>query len=110
MVEKTSEIISNFRLGTESIPVLDNGLTCFIDVDDDVRGANYIYRYGDRKAIFERKSKLKELFEVVQSFAKVDEVASKINWLECFKFALEQYGIENANNFLTQVEDKSIAK
>ncbi len=110
MVEKTAEIISNFRLGTESIPVLDNGLTCFIDVDDDVRGANYIYRYGDRKAIFERKSKLKELFEVVQSFAKVDEVASKINWLECFKFALEQYGIENANNFLTQVEDKSMAK
>ena len=43
---------------------------------------------------------LKELFEVVQSFANVPEVEEKIDWLECFKFALEQYGIENANNFL----------
>lgn len=111
MVEKTAEIISNFKLGKESIPVFDNGATNFIDVDDEVRGANYIYRYGDRKAIFERKSKLKELFEVVQSFAKVEDVASKINWLECFKFALEQYGIENANNFLLQdVKDKSIGE
>lgn len=50
--------------------------------------------------------RLKELFEVVQSFAQVPEVEQKIDWLECFKFALEQYGIENANNFLIS-EDKS---
>ena len=26
-------------------------------------------------------------------------------WLECFKFAMEQYGVENANNFLTENKD-----
>lgn len=100
MVEKTAEIISNFKLGEELIRLDDRGKVIFAAIDDNVRNANYIYRYGDRKATFERKTRLKELFEVVQSFANVPEVEEKIDWLECFKFALEQYGIENANNFL----------
>ena len=105
MVEKTAEIISNFKLGKELIGVNDRGKTSFMEIDDNVRNGNYIYRYGDRRASFERKMRLKELFEVVQSFAQVPEVEQKIDWLECFKFALEQYGIENANNFLIS-EDK----
>lgn len=105
MVEKTAEIISNFKLGKELIGVNDRGKTSFMEIDDNVRNGNYIYRYGDRRASFERKIRLKELFEVVQSFAQVPEVEQKIDWLECFKFALEQYGIENANNFLIS-EDK----
>lgn len=106
MVEKTAEIISNFKLGRELIGVNDRGKTSFIEIDDEVRNANYVYRYGDRKATFERKSRLKELFEVVSSFAQVPEVEEKIDWLECFKFALEQYGIENANNFLLSDENQ----
>ncbi len=101
MVEKTAEIISNFKLGKENILVNDKGKILYLDIDDEVRNSTYIYRYGDRKATFERKAKLKELFEVIQSFAKAPVVSERIDWLECFKFALEQYGVENANNFLT---------
>lgn len=101
MVEKTAEIISNFKLGTESIMTNNRGKIFFVEVDDKIRNSNYVYKYGDRKATFERKSRLKELFEVIQSFTKIDVVAKRIDWLECFKFAMEQYGIENANNFLT---------
>ena len=104
MIEKTAEIISYFKLGKELVAVNDRGKTGFIEVDDEVRNGNYVYRYGDRKATFERKSRLMELFEVVKSFAQVPEVEQRIDWLECFKFALEQYGVENANNFL--LEDK----
>ena len=106
MVEDAAGIISYFKLGKEVIGINDRGKTSFIEIDDSIRNANYIYRYGDRKASFERKSRLKELFEVVSSFAQVPEVEEKIDWLECFKFALEQYGIENANNFLLE-ENKS---
>lgn len=114
MVEKTAEIISNFKLGKESILTKDKGRVFFVEIDDKVRNANYIYHYGDRKAIFERKSKLKELFEVFQSFMTIPEVNNRINWLECFKFAMEQYGIENSNNFLIdktsekQISDSNI--
>jgi hypothetical protein len=100
MVEKTAEIISNFKLGKEFILTKDSGKAIFIEIDDKIRNSNYVYHYGDRKAIFERKSKLKELFEVFQSFVAIPEVKERINWLECFKFAMEQYGIENTNNFL----------
>ena len=100
MVEKTAQLISYFKLGTESILINDHGKTDFVNIDDDIRNSNYVYRYGDRKATFERKSKFKEMFDVLTNFVKVDEVAQRINWLECFKFALEQYGVENSNNFL----------
>lgn len=108
IVEKTAEIIANFKLGSETITMNEHGKTTFIDIDDNIRNANYIYRYGDRKATFERKSKLKELFEIVQSFAQVPIVAQRIDWLECFKFALEQYGIENAGNFLNEQNSTNI--
>lgn len=104
MVEKTAEIISDFKLGRELICTHEHGKPLFVEVDDNVRNANYIYRYGDRKATLERKTRSKELFEVVKSFAEVPAVNQQINWIECFKFALEQYGIENANNFLVQNE------
>lgn len=100
MVEKTAEIIANFKLGEELIRMDDHGKFVFTSINDNVRNSNYIYRYGDRKASFERKLRLKEMFDVVKSFAEVPDVARQIDWLECFKFALEQYGIENANNFL----------
>ena len=101
MVEKTAEIISNFKLGKETICINDGGKYIFLEIDDSIRGADYIYRYGDRKATMERKLRLKELFEVVKSFAEIPTLAQQINWIECFKYALEQYGIENSNNFLT---------
>ena len=100
MVEKTAQLISYFKIGSESIMVNDHGRTDFVDIDDEIRNSNYVYRYGDRKASFERKSKFKEMFDVMTNFVQVDEVAQRINWIECFKFALEQYGIENSNNFL----------
>ena len=102
MVEKTAEIISNFKLGKETILTKDKGIETEIEINDDIRKSNYVYRYGDRKATFERKARLKELFNVIQAFAKVDVVAKQIDWIECFKFVIEQYGVENANNFLTK--------
>lgn len=100
MVEKTAELIANFKIGCEVISINDHGRIMFIEIDDGIRSGNYVYRYGDRKAVMDRKSRMNELFAVVKSFAEVPAVANQINWLECFKFALEQYGIENANNFL----------
>jgi len=102
MVEKTAEIIANFKLGREIISINDRGKTMFIEIDDGIRNADYVYRYGDRKASLERKLRSKEMFDVIRNFAEVPTMMEKINWVECFKFALEQYGIENANNFLIE--------
>lgn len=102
MVEKTAELIANFKIGREMISINDKGRTLFIEIDDGIRNGNYVYRYGDRKASMERKSRMTELFSVIKSFAEVPSVANQVDWIECFKYALEQYGIENANNFLLE--------
>lgn len=102
MVEKTAEIIANFKLGQELISISDHGKTVFIEIDDGIRNADYVYRYGDRKATMDRKMRSQEMFNVIRSFAEVPTMMQSINWIECFKFALEQYGIENANNFLIE--------
>ena len=45
---------------------------------------------------------IKNRFNTYISVREYDEEVSKrINWIECFKFAWEQYGIENVENFLT---------
>lgn len=100
MVEKTAELIANFKIGRELVSVNDRGKTLFIEIDESIRNGNYVYKYGDRKATLERKNKMNEIFNLVKAFGEVPSVANQINWIECFKFALEQYGIENANNFL----------
>ena len=100
MVEKTAETLANFKIGDEEIAVQTPDGTKFITVSDNTRQNNYIYRYGDRKASLERKYRFKELFDVVAQFAQNAEFAKKLDYVECFKFALEQFGIENPSLFL----------
>ena len=52
MVEKTAQLISYFKIGKECILINDHGRTNFVDIDDKIRNSNYVYRYGDRRAIF----------------------------------------------------------
>lgn len=100
IVEKTAEVIANFKIGDEIIPVLKGGNIEFITVSDHIRKDDYIYRYGDRRATIERKYRFKELFDILAQFASRPDFAKNIDFIECFKFALEQYGVENPQHFL----------
>lgn len=108
MVEKTAQLISYFKIGKELIKINDHGKSDFVEVDDEVRNSHYCYHYGDRKAIFERKSRIRELFEIISKFLNIPEVSQRINWLECFKFSLEQYGVENSNNFIKEISQNTL--
>lgn len=100
MVEKTAQTLANFKLGAEEIAVKNGGKVEFITVSDDVRNGDYIYFYGDRRATLERKYRFKELFDIISQFAQRGDFVENINLAECFKFALEQYGIENTGKFM----------
>lgn len=97
IVEKTAEILANVKFGEESVLVKNQLVT----VGDEIRQGNYKYLFGDRQAKAERKGKFKELFEVISSFVNTP-IFQSINWVECFKYALEQYGIENTEIFLNE--------
>ena len=100
MVEKTAQTLANFKLGDEKILSITNGCTCVTLITDYTRQADYVYTYGDRKATIERKYRFKELFEIVSQFAQNPIFAEKLDLVECFKFTLEQYGVENPTVFL----------
>lgn len=107
IVEKTADIISNFKFGPETIPIRTSSGITFLEIGDNVRTANYVYRYGDRKATLERKYRFKEMFDIISTFSKIPDVNAQIDWMECFKFALEQYGVENSDNFLKKIDTQN---
>ncbi len=95
VVQKTAETVANFKLGTESLLYRVSDEIRMLEITDDIRFGDYVYRYGDRKASLERKSRQRELVKLLGEFANVEELASKINWAECFRLALANLGIEN---------------
>lgn len=110
LVKKVAETISNFDMNEYTLEIPVNGCKKHFLVDDKVKCGNFKYRYSDRKATIERKYRYKELCESIVSFSKIPEVSNKIDWKECFKFAIEQLGIENSSKFLKDeaFEDNSM--
>ena len=106
IVEKTAQTLANFKLGEERVAVKCGGKVDFITVSDSVRCDDYVYYYGDRRATLERKYRFKELFDIVSQFAQRGDFVKNIDLVECFKFALEQYGIENPAKFLREQSAK----
>ena len=103
MIQAVAEITSNFKFGNETVVYSENGAVKFIDINDNVRCSyDFLYRYGDRKASIDRKSKFSQLFNLISSFAKIPDFTSKINWDKCFKYALEQFGVENTQAFINE--------
>ena len=54
----------------------------------------------NRKDFLNFYLKTQELYDIVTSFSNIEEVRSAIDWLQCFRFALEQYGVENPAKFV----------
>ena len=102
LVKKVAETISNFDMNEYMLEIPVNGKKKEYLIDDKVKCGNFKYRYSDRKATIERKYRYKELCDSIVSFSKIPEVSSKIDWKECFKFAIEQLGIENSSKFLKE--------
>lgn len=108
LVKKVAETISNFDMQEYMLEIPVNGKKKHFMIDDKVKCGNFKYRYSDRKATIERKYRYKELCDSIVSFSKIPEVSSKIDWKECFKFAIEQLGIENSSKFLKEESLASI--
>ena len=102
IVQKTADTIANFRFGTEELLYRAAGEIRMLEITDDVRFGDYIYRYSDRKAALERRNRERELVKLLTGFANMGEVASKINWEECIKLALGNLGVENVQLYLKE--------
>ena len=100
VVEKSADLIANLIFDKEEIFVVEDEKQRTEFIDDNVRGGEYKYLYGDRNAMQIRKFKVKEMFDICANILKAfPELKNSINSLEAFKFVLEQYGYDNFERF-----------
>lgn len=100
VIQKTAETVANFKLGSEYLLSRVCGELKVLEITDDVRFGDYVYRYSDKKASMIRKSRQRELVKLLGQFANVEQLAPKINWEECFRLALGEVGVENTQMYL----------
>src|SRR5574344_1109162 len=99
MTEKVADLLANFKTGVEEIPTKMGGIPTFQSVTDDIRQANYKYTYGDRKAMFERKQKFKEMLQFATQLLSDPVLSQAMNHIELAKFGFEQLGVDNTERF-----------
>ncbi len=102
IVQKTADIISNFKFGTENLLSRVNGELRNVEINDNVRFGDYIYRYSDRKASLQRKKQQHDIVQLMWTFGNTPQIAEKINWEECFKLSLGTLGVENVEMYLNK--------
>lgn len=102
LLEKTAQTNANFMIGNSKISTQFEGKSTTIEITPDVREGNFIYRYSDRKNTILKDARVKEIQRTISEFSKIPELASKINWEECFKYALVNLGVENTSKFLLE--------
>lgn len=100
LIEKIAATYANFTIGKNSLVTEIEGKRVCVEITPEVREGNFIYRYSDRKSSSQRVLRQKEIENVISQFAKIESIAQKINWEECFKYSLCALGVENTSKFL----------
>lgn len=108
LIEKIALTNSNFTIGNTNLTTQIEGKTVTLEITPEIREANFIYRYSDKKAGTDRILRQKEIENTISQFAKIPELSNKINWEECFKHALSNLGVENTAKFIkTQIDSEA---
>jgi len=100
-----AELIANFKFGDENVLSKGNDGNKFLAVTAAIRQGNYKYFYGDGRAKQARRLHFQELAAVIEKFG-TSPIAGDIDWMECFKYALEQNDVENTDKFILTQEEK----
>lgn len=112
VIEKSAELISNLVFENEKLFVKNENEEKVIEINNNIRNADYKYIYGDRNSLQVRKFKAKEMFDVFAKLFNIfPEIKNNIDAREAFRFILEQYGFDNFERFkkdeLFEKTDKS---
>lgn len=92
-IEAMGEILAIFKYGSEMIRIFDKKEQTekLIEITDVVRQAKYQYEYQDRNAITAERSKVEQVYPLLEKGAEAGIVDPK----EALKMILEVYGFDN---------------
>ena len=95
-VKNIAKLAADFKQGVEEIYInQDNGAKT-IEIDDEVRQAEYKYTYSDRNVLNEKSMNADLVAGAIEKFAQV----LPLNMAEIFTWYFEQKGVENPERFL----------
>lgn len=99
MIENVAELLAMFKDGVEYVYAQEKGKNIEFRITNEIRQAQYNYKYEDRNAISERKSKFNELFGIANSVGQNQQLFNMINWQEMLTTAFEMVGFDNTDKF-----------
>lgn len=94
-IEAFAEILAIFKYGSETIRIFDKKEQAekLIEITDLIRRANYQYEYQDRNAITAERSKVEQVYPLLEKGAEAGIVDTR----EALKMILEVYGFDNTD-------------
>ncbi len=102
IIENIAELLAMFKDGVDIIYARERGEESEYEIDNVIRQSQYKYVYEDRNALFERKSRFGELFQIFQGVAQDPEMRQMIDWREVIETAVEMVGFDNPDKFFVR--------
>ena len=101
-VKNIAKLAADFKQGVEEIYTNQDNKQETIEIDDDVRQADYKYTYSDRNVLNEKSMNADLVAGAIEKFAQV----LPLNMEEIFIWYFEQKGVENPERFLGVNDDE----
>ena len=98
-VEKVAKLCADFKMGRETIFVNKENQPEEIEIDDEVRQADYKYTYSDSSQTLLKSEQADMLVAAVEKFSQ----QIPLNLEEIFVWYFEQKGVDNPERFLAGV-------
>jgi hypothetical protein len=95
-VEKVAKLCADFKMGTETIYTNKENQPEVVEIDDEVRQAEYKYTYSDSSQALVKSEQADMLVSAVERFAQ----QIPLNLEEIFIWYFEQKGVDNPERFL----------
>ena len=99
-VEKVAKLCANFKTGIETVFVNKENQPEMIEIDDNIRQADYKYTYSDSSNATLKSEQADMLVTAVEKFAQHID----LNLQEIFVWYFEQKGVDNPERFLAAAD------
>ena len=95
-VEKVAKLCADFKMGVETIFINNENQPETIEIDDEIRQAEYKYTYSDSSNTVLKSEQADMLVTAVERFSQL----IPLNLEEIFIWYFEQKGVDNPERFL----------
>lgn len=99
MIKNVAELLAMFKDGVDYVYAQEKGKNIEYKITNQIRQAEYNYIYEDRNALYDRKAKVQELYQICQGAFQIPQLAEIINWKEVFTTLIETVGFDNTDKF-----------